>query len=152
MRTDEAIEIVREHAATCGVPWGRVVHVRKRRAWWFIRVLGYEVEVDTGRGPFRAIVPTSWASISHCDFEPTDPNDFLIPPWLTCPFFINSVSIYWKMGHGEHYLYRRWLPWFRALSPERQAEYRWRFPVSAREGWDWFWEAVGLRERSDHPS
>ncbi len=136
----DVIDLVRNHAAICGVKWG-TANIRKQWTWYF-RVRSYTLEVTCEDGVFRAYVPTRAPCVVWCDFTPASPDGFLIPPWLTCPPWVNQISIHWRMGAGEHYLHR-WWTWFTALPRNRQDEYIARFPVTEREGWEYFWEMHG---------
>lgn len=134
----DAVNLVQAHAAICGVSWGSV-RVKKQRAWWYLRVVGYAVEVTSDDGTLWAHVPADVPCVVYCDFHPAKPDGVLIPPWLTCPPWVNQVSIHWRMGFGEHY-WARWFVWLRTLSRQQQEQYKARFPTTNLAGWEGFWE------------
>ena len=131
--------ITRDHAVSCDVPWGQV-RVYKRRAWWYFRIIAYQLEVTSSDGVFNAAVPGKLPFVVE-ESSAQRPRR-LLGGLVHGTAEVHQFSVYWRMGIGEYY-WDRWFTWFRHLPRQRQEQYMTRFPTTKLEGWEGFWEMRG---------
>ncbi len=148
MKQDLAIAAAEEYAANWSVPWGPMTRAVKRRSWlrlFAVTEYTFAFESDHGTGEVDVACP---GTVTRFEFFPTGASHFMVPLWAAYPGY-TSVTIGWRMGDGEAYMYR-WNEWYRGLSDERRSEYMKRFPTpeDADLGWDGFYGRIARASAS----
>ncbi|MDB5294670.1 MAG: hypothetical protein JWO31_653 [Phycisphaerales bacterium] len=85
-------------------------------------------------------------------FTPGEPDGLILPLWAVYPHH-TSVTIFWRMGSGEHYKHK-WHAWYRGLTDAGRSEYQRRFPAPTdpERAWEGWYEAVADRPAgNEHP-
>lgn len=142
-----ALDAAKDYAAKWDLQLKDVLATGKKPAWWLpFSIRWYTFTFHTGSG--IVVVDVFWPGYKVKRFElyPLTGRGVMLPLWAAYPDF-TSVTIGWRMGHGEVYKYR-WHHWYRSLTDDEQAEYKKRFPPPDYGAWPGFYEEIADRPSS----